>query len=648
MRRNRSQANLVQEDAKNQDDDDMHGSVCLLLNDRREERNHRKQRLFTCLTVLAACFVGWTVLDNVRATLPLTTTTYATGSSSSAPGSSSGRRTKQQRPPNRPFNPDALRTFLQNPTETSWEQHVPTVFPPPTWRSTIDIYNERAWEDLLQLVHNDEGGNSSSWSMVPNGGSSTAGAGGVAEHERFANRFSSYLQQWTTGLLDPTSKAAANVTIVQRGHGTRHSLHSALFMDFYIPPHADVVLWEFAINDYWYNLDNETGVLEARNSFIYWLDAMAARKPKPPLVILTYLWKTHYTIINGKVDNPVFTAHGRLAVDYPFVVGHANLASYIDEVQLEHNVDLNHSLLADFHHPNPLGHAVLGYLLLDMVTDTSRVPINIMDDDDKKRTNCEEDEMVMVVVQNNTGRKPQQDDPTAATTTTNSTTTGPPRSSSYSSFQWACGNDTDDKLFLMKRIVPSVGHSPRPIAAFTNELPKNDPSSSVVTPGMLSVTPDYDGETVTLGKVDPIRQDRQESYPVPCCNHARRRTGDDEHHRRNNNSSTIIRRSTLDLVHAYGTPLRNIQAIMVGAVPAGNLRVYFDDDLDVPAPGHWINVGEWPCLWSFQDIYPNLHWFALDRERNETTHIHLCSIDDCCSVDSGSSSCTQLLSLVVM
>jgi hypothetical protein len=487
----------------------------------------------------------------------------------------------------------------------TWEE-VPQLFPSPIRVDTIEIYNARACEDLLQLVRTRE-----SWSIVPNGGSATAG--GVHDWPpegkfNFGNRFVDYLN--LTGQLAP----GANVTVVPRGHGTRHSLHSALLMDFYVPPATDVVLWEFAINDYGYHLDASKGILEERNSIIYWMDAMAQRQPKPPLVILAYLWKGPYQrMSNGKIDNPVFDAHARLAANYSFVVGHVNLASYIDELREDHGLlvgmPLNKSLLGDDYHPNPLGHAVLAYLMLDMVTNTSRVP------------------RVPMTVKPEVETEPQN-------------------------FQWPCGNDTEERVILMNRIVKLPGRSPKPIATFTQEIPKND----ILFPGMLSVAPDYECSIVTLGKADPRRVDRQMGYSVPCCRSSAAPG--------TSSNSTSCFHSTLDFVHPSG-PLQGIQALMVGAQPAGKLQVHFDEDFRHPARGSWMDVSNWPCLWNFKDLYPDLHWFVLDQPRIATTQIHFCSVDDVCCGDgstssptlspvgaaesTSSTSCsTQILSLIVM
>lgn len=201
---------------------------------------------------------------------------------------------------------------------------------------------------------------------------------------------------------------------------------------------------------------------EERNGFIFWLDRIAEIKPKPPKVILAYLWKTPFLMNEDGVINPVFEHHDRLAAAYDFVVGHVNLASYMKEMKLDFG-QAHQAFLADHHHPNPLGHAVLANLLLDFLRDETRVP--------KERLLAKK----------------------------------------YT-FEWACGNETGQKQLIQRLVQRRPHSSPLPVASFTNEHPKNPNTDR---PGMVSPTKEMD--TVLLGKVAPHRDDRQLSVPLPCC-----------------------------------------------------------------------------------------------------------------------------------
>ena len=135
--------------------------------------------------------------------------------------------------------------------------------------------------------------------------------------------------------------------------------------------------------------------------------------------------------------NPVFDHHGKLAAHYDFVVGHVNLGVYMREMKLDFD-QAREAFLADAHHPNAMGNAVLAFMILDLIRDERRVP----------------------------------EDP-ALTTAAKHT------------FEWACGNETAEKRLIQQRVQPRAHQSSRPVAAFTNEHPKN----SKIHPGMI-----YPGE----------------------------------------------------------------------------------------------------------------------------------------------------------
>jgi len=57
------------------------------------------------------------------------------------------------------------------------------------------------------------------------------------------------------------------------GRGTRHSSHFAAFASNFLPPITDLLLWEFAINDYAYGdyMLKESHIEQERSMLIPWL-----------------------------------------------------------------------------------------------------------------------------------------------------------------------------------------------------------------------------------------------------------------------------------------------------------------------------------------------------------------------------------------
>mmetsp|Transcript_42015 Transcript_42015/g.46948 ORF Transcript_42015/g.46948 Transcript_42015/m.46948 type:complete len:108 (+) Transcript_42015:435-758(+) len=77
-------------------------------------------------------------------------------------------------------------------------------------------------------------------------------------------------------------------------------------------------------------------IAQMRSTMIAWLQEVQKIQPKPPKVVLIYLWSTPFKQKqDGNVKNPVFDAHKfgtELAAQFDFVVGHVNVASYFDEL----------------------------------------------------------------------------------------------------------------------------------------------------------------------------------------------------------------------------------------------------------------------------------------------------------------------------
>jgi hypothetical protein len=264
-------------------------------------------------------------------------------------------------------------------------------------------------------------------------------------------------------------------------------------------------------------------------------------KPRPPLVVLAYLWNTPFTLNNGTVPS-LFHYHQRVAAEYDFVVGHVNLASYIEE--LSYGGQLSKKFfLADQHHPSRMGHAVLAHLLLDLVVDEKRQVTGL---------------------RNTTQKTP---------------------------FQWACGTESAEKRLIQKRVEGNP-----PLASYTLEYPRNEK----VYPGML-IFDEGVFDTITLGKEDPKRKDRQLALAVPCCRDNR----------------------TFDFVVPHNKTIA-MQAIQLGEPKNkinGKLRVFLDSQDVSTTP---IGTARWDCLWNFKDIYQNLTWISLENERN-VSRIRFCN-----------------------
>jgi hypothetical protein len=328
---------------------------------------------------------------------------------------------------------------------------VPCLFPKPNRQDTTSIYNRDAWIALSRVLTTRK-----EFSLCANGGSSTSGGGPpTVVGGQFYFKFIDYMN--TTGVTAPNAK----VDIIERGHGARNSMHSAMLADSFLPPHIDILLWEFSINDesngirgkYWKDL-------EEKNQLILWLEQVSKIKPRPPLVVLAYLWNAPFNDdIDGKVLSDNFVSHQRVAAEYEFVVGHVNLASYIDELQWGMKF-LKKFFLVDTWHPSRMGHAALAHLLLDLVVDEDR----------------------------------------QVATDANITTKKTP-------YQWACGKGTG------KRFIQSRVDGKHPLASFTMDLPRNEQ----VYPGMLVSVPSNATKTVMLGRQDPGRLDRKMGLIVPCC-----------------------------------------------------------------------------------------------------------------------------------
>jgi len=228
-------------------------------------------------------------------------------------------------------------------------------FPTPVSKDTMQIYNEKAYHELIQLLTESQG----SIKILANGGSPTAGAKLMTLHLRYYTIFAKYIHELNLNV------AGATLETIDRAHGGRGSLDSAVFSPNFIPPNTDIVLWEFAINDHFQFMHNP---LQMRSVFIAWLHEIEKISPRPPKVIIVYLWafKFEWDEITQKTLQPVYEAHAHLAKEFDFVVGFINTASYLDELGMGLD-DSRAAFLADVHHPNETGHLLIAFLLLNLL-----------------------------------------------------------------------------------------------------------------------------------------------------------------------------------------------------------------------------------------------------------------------------------------
>jgi hypothetical protein len=483
------------------------------------------------------------------------------------------------------------------------------LFPRPIQPEIMQIYNQTTYQDLVQslvAVRNDK---NSTFTICANGGSVSAGGGGMALPGRYYSILSRYLRKVIH--YGKKTKSMARVKVLDRAHGTRHSLHTAVFAPYNLPYDSDILLWEFAVNDYGYHIPEDTRVRQERSLLLAWLREVEQLKPRPPKVILIYLWRAQFSLVKNepgqRIDNPVFASHEQLARQFDFVVGHVNLASYLDELLNPPDFEsLKQVFLADGSHPNQAGHSAIAFLLMHLLRGAG------------------------------TGSNNPSNGYSIDTTERGNNLTSPSSHHSHDEkeieiYNWYCGNETTQKSFLQSRIVsqPQSGGGGgggvdaatsgwrSPLGTMTLELPQNEQGSQ---PRQLIMDSSAGGNaTITiLGKQDPLRSDRQRSVAMECCSFS---SNDGDVH--NKDSFTTIR-----LANSTETPMRGVQAIFFGfgkdAADVGNIKVFLNDETSSTA-AKLVRVlpKNWPCFWSWRDIY-RPYWLILSEEQPSVSSMSFC------------------------
>ena len=389
-----------------------------------------------------------------------------------------------------------------------------------------------------------------------------------------------------------------------------------MFAPNFLPPKTDLLLWEFAINDYAYgdHIPKGEHIQQERSMMIAWLEEVQKMKPKPPKVILIYLWKTPFEQtekINGnfwKVNNPVFEAHvlgAELAERFDFVVGYVNLASYFDELmtitplsppkvaETEHQMalqDIKDLFLADLHHPSSLGHLAVSFLLL-----------NLLRGKGEWTSRSISSRMSMPIG--------------SARIRTSSAKGADSIAIAKEEYEWFCGNETEDKRFIRDRVVgerdtdaTSASGWRSPIATMTLEKPQN-----FLVPNSTQLVLDSKASNgvILLGKQDPLRKDRRGGISLPCC-------------------SLMPKQKFTDMRVSKAVdsaPMQNVRGIFLGFARGmsniDNMNVYIveSDDKRTPVSGRLIRVPhDWPCFWTWNDVYDSF-WFAFSEEEDQQRDI---------------------------
>ncbi|CAJ1941862.1 unnamed protein product [Cylindrotheca closterium] len=338
-------------------------------------------------------------------------------------------------------------------------------FPYPRHQNSISIYNEETHSRLIaKLIQARE--EDRTFKVVANGGSTTAGGGSTPmyRNERYYARLGNYVNDLLSNIrADGWNQT---VQVIGQGHGTRNSLHSAVLFDSFIPPDADLILWEFSINDA-AELEEDLIMQNAKLNFLPWIHEVGKMK-QPPLVILIYYWDTpyHHDKTTMAIVGRAFQSHGDIARQFDFVAGHINMATYVDELGLSSCWNFSECpFLNDVHHASDLGHLATAFLLLAFLSPRgSLIP----------------------------------EKPTMYLADTE--------------YEWSCGVETVAKRDLKQVITDSASGWKSPAGAWTLDLPALNP----LTPRQL-VSGSGVKQIENFGRKRLVRQDRQRCTPLGFC-----------------------------------------------------------------------------------------------------------------------------------
>jgi len=452
--------------------------------------------------------------------------------------------------------------------------------PLPKHKDSIVWYNDDLYNKLIdKLLQTDKPDRK--FKIVANGGSTTAGGGhrslpdGQRYYSRFADHLNNILSSKRTGVPHQP------IETIGQGHGGRSSLHSAINFDKFIPSDTDLLFWEFSINDvadYRYNQENRFNT--AKQNFVAWLQKVNAME-KPPMVVLIYYWNSPFQAnqTTGEIISETFTAHGDIARQFDFVVGHVNMAKYMDnELTLRTCGSFRTCPIIskrDKIHASRVGHEATAFLLLNML---------------------------------NPRLAPQ------------SAIVSPPVSNQTFhdnvSHVWTCGVETEAKRVLKSVTTNSSTGWKSPIGSWTLELPVYNQESpmSLVPSRPLE---DKDIEMVVDG--DGIRYDKQRVTPLNQCG---------------KNSFSLT---------APFEPMRNVRAMLMsfkskglgGAIEPHEFNVQLNGSNKTTA-GELVPMlvirspeiaDEWPCHFACPSVlgtHFDHYWYVLNSTEPVVNSIRMC------------------------
>lgn len=431
----------------------------------------------------------------------------------------------------------------------------------------VSLYNEDAYRRLVAKLLLAQSGQRQ-FKIVASGGSTTAGGGKptVPGDYRYFGRFTDYLKN----LL---SINHTGIECIDQGHGTRNSIHTAVLYDQFIPLDADLLIWEFSINDSADpDLRNEVKIQHtAKHSFLALMNQIKNME-QPPFVMLVYYWDApyHRSRNTSEVVGNSFRANGDIARHFDFVVGHVNMISYIEELQFKGCRGRDGCpFLSDKHHASYLGHIATAYLLLNLLN-----PDTLVDSSESDRTLSGDKDYV-----------------------------------------WTCGVETEAKKVLKSVITNSSTGWKSAAGSWTLELPAYNQSSprSLFPPHPFAKI-DY----ISRGAIH--RQDRQRSTPIGYCN-------------KEDTFSLISRSKPLQnvrvmlLVFEYNWPLMKTDDINVHINGAnetirGELVPMFVYKMKEKILRNWPCDFACTCAWGTN---VDLYWYIFESIEPSVHSVRLCS-----------------------
>lgn len=239
----------------------------------------------------------------------------------------------------------------------------------------VEIYNLDAWHRLRSLLGLERTSSRQEEVLPPpkicvSGGSVSAG-GKVVPKERYDNRFVDIIYSAPSS----DQEVVKSLQIVNHAHGNRGSAHTTMLMHSYLPSDANIIFWEFSPNDRKWG-----DCTQINNDLIFYLNQVERLyKDNPPMVVLIYLWNNPFSFQDEKerLIETTFQCHNRIGANYDFVVGSIHLGSYLSNLRWGlDTLQAHFTVPPDEIHPEANGHAMMAFLLWDLVSNEKRMPIS--------------------------------------------------------------------------------------------------------------------------------------------------------------------------------------------------------------------------------------------------------------------------------